>query len=332
MKGYKGFDKNLCCRGFQYEVGKSYELGENEKLDICNCGFHFCKKMSWAHEYYSLSNKSTRICEIEALGDVQEKDNKCVTDKIKIVRELSREEIEILKNDGFENTGVGNTGDWNTGDWNTGDCNTGGRNTGDCNTGSRNTGDCNTGGRNTGYWNTGYRNTGDSNTGDSNTGYSNTGDRNTENWNTGDCNTGDCNTGDRNTGNWNTGDWNKTNRSTGVFCNKESKMKIFNIETDMTFEEWRNSEAYYILDRLEKNKWIDYEDMSEEEKINYESAKTCGGYLREISRTEASKEWWNKLTDEEKKIIFNLPNFDLEVFNDIMELEIKKEEYERIMK
>ena len=282
MKGYKGFDKNLCCRGFQYEVGKSYELGENERLDICNCGFHFCKKMSWVHEYYSLSNKSTRICEIEALGDVQEKDNKCVTDKIKIVRELSREEIEILKNDGFENTGVGNTGD--------------------------------------------------SNTGDRNTGYSNTGDRNTENWNTGDCNTRDCNTGDRNIGNWNTGDWNKTNRSTGVFCNKESKMKIFNIETDMTFEEWRNSEAYYILDRLEKNKWIDYEDMSEEEKINYESAKTCGGYLREIPRTEASKEWWNKLTDEEKKIIFNLPNFDLEVFNDIMELEIKKEEYERIMK
>lgn len=43
MKGYKGFDKNLQCRGFQYEVGKTYELGD-KKLEMCSNGFHFCKK------------------------------------------------------------------------------------------------------------------------------------------------------------------------------------------------------------------------------------------------------------------------------------------------
>ena len=82
-------------------------------------------------------------------------------------------------------------------------------------------------------------------------------------------NKGDMNTGDMNTGDWNTGDWNKTNRSTGVFCNEEPKMMMFNKETDMTWEEWRNSEAYDILTRVTKSKWICYDDMTEDEKEKY---------------------------------------------------------------
>lgn len=91
MKGYKGFDENLQCRGFQYEVGKTYELNKG-KLNMCENGFHFCKKLSWIHEYYSLTNEKTRVCEVEALGIVEEDGKKCVTDKIKIVRELTDEE------------------------------------------------------------------------------------------------------------------------------------------------------------------------------------------------------------------------------------------------
>ena len=38
MKGYKGFDKDLSCRGFQYEIGKTYEC--EGKITLCENGFH----------------------------------------------------------------------------------------------------------------------------------------------------------------------------------------------------------------------------------------------------------------------------------------------------
>ena len=340
MKGYKGFNKDMTCRDFQYEIGKEYET--NEEIELCKRGFHFCKKIIDVKGYYNIENDEVILCEIEATGEIIEGDDKCVTNRIKIIREISKEEMYILGNEGEENTGLGNTGDRNTGDNNTGNRNTGYRNTGD-----RNTGDNNTGDWNTGYWNTGYRNTGDSNTGYRNTGDRNTGDNNTGNRNTGYRNTGDRNTGDNNTGDWNTGywntgyrntgdsntgDWNKTNRSAGVFCNEEPKMNMFNKETDMTYEEWRNSEAYDILTRVTKSQWIWYDEMTEAEKKKYPSAKTCDGYLKETERKTSSKEWWKSLEIYEKATIIQLPNFDLDIFNDIMEFKVTKKEYKEILK
>jgi hypothetical protein len=214
----KGFDENLRCRDYQFEVGKVYDTGaDEEKLELCsNTVFHFCRNLEKVHNHYSANPKeNNRFCEIEVLGRLVEDEEKCGSNKIKIVREITGQELANLR--GFKN---GNTGLFNTGDCNTGKRNTGNRNTGDCNTG-----DCNTGNRNTGYWNTGNWNTGDCNTGDWNTGNWNTGDcntgdrntgkRNTGNRNTGDCNTGDCNTGNRNTGYWNTGNWNTGDCNTG---------------------------------------------------------------------------------------------------------------------
>ena len=43
LKGYKGFNKDLTCRDFQYEIGKEYKHEGNIKL--CNKGFHFCKRL-----------------------------------------------------------------------------------------------------------------------------------------------------------------------------------------------------------------------------------------------------------------------------------------------
>lgn len=40
MKGFKGFDENLKCRGFQFQIGGEYE---EEKAKACNYGFHFCE-------------------------------------------------------------------------------------------------------------------------------------------------------------------------------------------------------------------------------------------------------------------------------------------------
>ena len=327
IKGFKGFDKNLCCRGYQYEVGKTYEMDEN--IELCERGFHFCKSLFNVHNYYNFNNEDNRYCEIEALGKVIDTGDKekSVTNIIKIVREIPKEEFIQMSNTDSNNTGWCNTGDWNTGDRNTGYRNTGDSNTGDWNTGDRNTGYRNTGDSNTGYWNTGDSNTGYWNTGNSNTGYWNTG-----NSNTGDRNTGDRNTGDRNTGDRNTGDWNKTNRSTGVFCTEEPKLIMFNKETDMSFEEWRNTRAFDILRNVGKSIWVYFENMTKKEKEQFPSAETCGGYLKELTRKKASKKWWNNLSKYDKQEIFNLPNFDLKIFNEIMELKITKKEYNEVMK
>lgn len=61
MKFYKGFDKDLKCRGFQYEIGKEYR---EETADLCNKGFHACENPLDTFGYYAPSNGS-RYCEVE---------------------------------------------------------------------------------------------------------------------------------------------------------------------------------------------------------------------------------------------------------------------------
>lgn len=53
MKCFKGFDKDLKCKDFQYEIGKEYT---EEKADICDCGFHACKFPMDVFGYYSPSD------------------------------------------------------------------------------------------------------------------------------------------------------------------------------------------------------------------------------------------------------------------------------------
>jgi len=239
MKGYKATDKDMRCRGFQFELGKWYEY--SGELIECASGFHFCEYPSGPWAYYS--NPGTRIFEIEA-DDVLEKapepgaDIKRVCRRIKFVREI---EVGGDKNTGYCNTGYCNTGDCNTGDCNTGYYNTGNRNTGYCNTGDCNTGDCNTGNCNTGNCNTGYYNTGNYNTGNRNTGYYNTG-----NYNTGNRNTGNCNTGYHNAGDCNTGYCNATDYSSGFFCIKEPKVISFDVQTKLTQAQFLKKYPSYL--------------------------------------------------------------------------------------
>ena len=156
VKGYKVFNPDWTCRGFQYEVGKIFE--EDVKPSCCDRGFHFCKKAADCFSYYSF-NSENKVAEVIALGEVDTDGKKSCTNKIQIVREIPWQELLTIVNIGKDCTGFCNTGDCNTGNRNTGDWNTGNRNTGDCNTGNRNTGN-----RNTGDWNKSSFNTGCFNT------------------------------------------------------------------------------------------------------------------------------------------------------------------------
>ena len=92
MKAYKGFDANLKCRGFQYEVGKTYEEPE---ASLCNKGFHACENPLDALNYYPLINddgKKNRFAEVELdATDATSDDSKRVGKKIEIKAELNLE-------------------------------------------------------------------------------------------------------------------------------------------------------------------------------------------------------------------------------------------------
>ena len=171
----------------------------------------------------------------------------------------------------------------------------------------------------TGHCNTGDWNTGNRNTGDCNTGNSNTGDCNTGNSNTGDCNTGNRNTGNWNTGNCNTGDWNKSSFNTGCFNTEEQKIMLFNKPSDMTYREWIDSDARYLLNQIPKNvvEWVYEEDMTDEEKAAHLEAETTGGYLRKLDDSEYAVAWWKSLNQNQKNVIMAIPNFDKEIFKEI---------------
>lgn len=131
MKGYKAFEKDLTCRGFQYEVGKEYEIDESPKP--CERGFHFCETIANCYQFYPMAD-DTRICEIEALGEIKTDDDvKFCTNKIRIVAEVTEEYIRKANNDksssGYCNSGNWNSGNRNSGDWNSGDWNSGAFNT-----------------------------------------------------------------------------------------------------------------------------------------------------------------------------------------------------------
>ena len=112
MIGYKAFNQDLTCRGFQYEIGKTYSI---KGLPIlCQKGFHFCENIADTYRYYPMSD-NTRICKIEAIGEIVTENNiKYCTNKIKILEEITND----CERKG--NTNSSNSGYWNSGNWNSG--------------------------------------------------------------------------------------------------------------------------------------------------------------------------------------------------------------------
>ena len=85
MKCFKGFDKNLKCRDFQYEIGKEYT---EETADICNCGFHACEFPMDVFGYYPPSDSRYCEVELEENGQKSSDDSKRVGKKISVKAEI----------------------------------------------------------------------------------------------------------------------------------------------------------------------------------------------------------------------------------------------------
>ena len=94
MRGYKGTTALMTCRGYPYEIGKTYKT--EESISLCHSGFHFCKSLKDCFSYYD--EEQSRFFEVESPDDCTiVGDNKCVTSEITFIRELSRVEINRIK-------------------------------------------------------------------------------------------------------------------------------------------------------------------------------------------------------------------------------------------
>ena len=124
IRGFKGFDKDLKCRGTQYEIGKDYE--QEGEVKCCERGFHFCENPFDVFRYYSPSD--SRYCEVEGYGnaDKANDDSKVATSHIHISAEIGLNGLIkagvkfILDKVNFKDAKSTNTGDYsaatNTGD------------------------------------------------------------------------------------------------------------------------------------------------------------------------------------------------------------------------
>lgn len=231
MKGYKVFNPDWTCKGFQYEVGKTYE--EYVDLKCCERGFHFCERAADCFNYYSFDPEN-KVAEVEAIGKVVTEGDKSCTNKIRIVREITWEEVLRIVNTGKSCTGL------------------------------------------------------------------------------------------RNSGNWNSGDRNKTSFSSGCFNTEESNILMFNKPSKWSHSDWFGSEARYLLSLIKHDvlEWICLDDMTEEEKHEHPEAETTGGYLKRLDESQCGQLWWNELSEENKKIIKDMPNFDQSVFEEITGIKI----------
>ena len=165
VKGYKVFRPDWTCRpnGSFKQYGCPGVFEDDVAIKVCDKGMHFCRKLADCFTYQPFDSEY-HVCEVIALGDVEEDNDKCCTNKLEVVRELDWTEVLDIVNTGKGCTGYGNSGYGNSGDNNSGN-------------------------RNSGYGNSGNRNSGDNNSGYGNSGYGNSGDWNYSSYNSGCFNT-----------------------------------------------------------------------------------------------------------------------------------------------
>ena len=94
VEGYKGMDKDMRCRDFQYEVGKRYDMPEDAMIEVCVSGFHFCRHLRSTFNYYALDggNRFFKVRGLVRAGKYYNGD-KFAAKSIEIIEEVSRDEL-----------------------------------------------------------------------------------------------------------------------------------------------------------------------------------------------------------------------------------------------
>lgn len=90
IKGYKGMDKDMRCRGMQYEVGKTYHV--DGKIELCKNGLHFCQNLGDVFDFYP-NKYGNRFFEVESNVPVCGDGKKYATATLTVLRELTVVEL-----------------------------------------------------------------------------------------------------------------------------------------------------------------------------------------------------------------------------------------------
>ena len=101
ITGYKGTDKDMKCRDYQFELGKQFDMPEDADIQLCCSGFHMCQNLKNVFNYYGIG-KGNRFFEVKALVRRYNKNghytyehhyDKMTSKSITFVRELTADEI-----------------------------------------------------------------------------------------------------------------------------------------------------------------------------------------------------------------------------------------------
>ena len=118
-----------------------------------------------------------------------------------------------------------------------------------------------------------------------------------------------------------------SDNNAGCFNVDDHKLLFFDQETDLTWYQWRNSQAYDLLRNIDsqKTKWVYAEDMTDKEKLEHPSYETTDGYLKKRDSGKSHQEWWDQLNGDQKQCIKEIPNFDAKKFEMITGINTEKE-------
>ena len=112
MKAYKGFNKDMTCRGFQFEEGKTYE--HDGEVKLCESGFHACEDPLNIFEYYDPANSEFHEVELDGVSNERRNDTKIAAKKItigarlgidKIIKACIQFRFSKLEKEGLKNSG-----------------------------------------------------------------------------------------------------------------------------------------------------------------------------------------------------------------------------------
>lgn len=103
IEGYKGTNRDMVCRDYQFTLGELHEMPKDAEIEMCSSGFHLCERLSDVFGYYEIGN-GNRFFKVKALVKKQQASadseihlwgnfDKCVAKSIIFERELTPEEI-----------------------------------------------------------------------------------------------------------------------------------------------------------------------------------------------------------------------------------------------